>query len=80
MDLREFEVRLNEDDEFREAFLRDPVQSFRDEGISLPLAAEEALRSLVSSLRTPETLPSGSSLRAEQDREVNISINISKSF
>ena len=79
MDLKDLQRRLNEDEEFRNRFLADPVGTLEAEGLVLPDEAKDSLRQMTDALRKEAASVPGSTL-TPQEEGVGISINIAKDF
>lgn len=70
-DLREIQDRLNDDEEFQQAFLERPVRVLRREGVPLTREAASQLRSMVRELGAPTAV-----VAAKPGIEIKISIGV----
>lgn len=75
-DLKSLEEKLNSDENFQKEFLKDPVETLKNEGVILSPEMEEDLKKSVGDMVSPHAAPPGSSVK----RAGGIGISISKRF
>lgn len=80
VDLKAIQDRLNSDEDYRNEFLRDPVELFRREGLVLGDSHVKQLRDLVNELKNPANSATGSNLAGGEKPEWGIGIGKSWSF
>lgn len=79
--LADLEKRLNSDNDLRDKFLDDPVQTLADEGLTLSEEMKNNLKRFVDDIKSPKPQASGSSVSQKGAiRDVGVGISIGKSF